>query len=102
MFCGLRRLAHVIRSVLSCLWTGAECVCVCVRACVRVRDTAPDHTSFFLNGKHIYTVWIVPCPLYSALRAIHHTENTNSVNKWPISAAASASIYSVGGGRFEF
>ncbi len=53
---------------------------------------------FHPNVKHIYTVRIDPCPLYSALHAIHPTENTNSVNKWPISAAASVFIYSVGGG----
>jgi len=29
------------------------------------------------NGKHIYTVWIVPYPLCSALSAIHHKENTS-------------------------
>ncbi len=40
----------------------------------------------------------VPCPLYSVFRAIHLPENTNSVKKGPISAAASASIYSVGAG----
>jgi len=30
--------------------------------------------------------------------AIHHVENGKRVNKWPISAAASVSIYNVGGG----
>ncbi len=54
-----------------------------------------------LGWKHIYTVWIVPYPLYSALRAIHCTENTNSGNKWAISTMASASIYSVGGGTLR-
>jgi len=34
------------------------------------------------------------------LCAIHHIENSNCVNKWLISAAASASI-SVGGGMFQ-
>ncbi len=66
--------AHMICSVLSCLWTAADC--------------ATWQTSFD--------------PIESSLTLpesfpILHRENTNSVNKWPISARASASIYSAGG-----
>ncbi len=57
---------------------------------------------FCPNVKHIFTVWIVPYPLYIALRAIHRAENTNTMNKWLISAGASACIYSEGGGSFGF
>ncbi len=77
----LERLSLKVRYVL---WSAPTRVCDPLRAivsldrsrvCVRCGDFC-----FFLNGKHIYTVWIIPCPLYSAIRAIHRTENTNSVN----------------------
>ncbi len=74
---------------------------VCAVQCLAWHSAKPDFF-FPLNIKYIYTVWLVPCPLYSAQRAIHRTENTNSVNKGPISAAASTSIYSVEGRHFEF
>ncbi len=66
--------AHMICSMLSCLWTAADC--------------ATWQTSFD--------------PIESSLTLpesfpIHHRENTNSLNKWLISARASASIYSAGG-----
>ncbi len=57
---------------------------------------------FYPNVKYVYTVWIIPYPLYSAICAIHrteNTENTNPVYKWAISTGALASIYSVERGR---
>ncbi len=86
----------MIRSLLSCLWTGAECVCGAVVS-VTQRETRlllPQWKAYLL---------CLNCSLSSdsALRAIHRTENTNYVNKWPISAAASEFIYSVGGGMLR-
>ncbi len=87
----------MIRPVRSVSGTGAK---VRIRLCTQPRfawhNAKPD--LICPNRKHIYTVWNVLYRLHCALCAIHCTENTNTVNKWPISAAASASIYSVGGG----
>ncbi len=35
---------------------------------------------FYPNVKYVYTVWIIPYPLYSAICAIHRTENTENTN----------------------
>jgi len=58
-------------------------------------DTNVKPDFIHLNEKHIYTVWIIPYPLYSALCAVHYVEISKCVNTWPILAAASASIYNV-------
>jgi len=76
-----------------CLWTIADCV----RAAVVYLK--PDFIR--PNGKHIYTVWIIPYLLYSALHAIQHAENSKCMNKWSISAAASMPIYNVRGGALQ-
>ncbi len=60
------------------------------------RDNTKPHL-ICPNWKHIYTVWIVPCRLYSALcHSLYRKYYT--VNKWAVSAAASASVYSEGAG----
>ncbi len=83
-------LIHFVVCADSCMWStpcyrvsGPE-QNVCAVHWLVWHSTKPDF--FVLNGKHIYTAWIIPCPLYSALRVIHRTECTNSVNNWPISA----------------
>jgi len=46
------------------------------QSCGHSRDSIVKPDFIHPNGKHIYTVWIVPYPLYSALCAIHSVENS--------------------------
>ncbi len=56
-----------------------------------LHGTMRNQTSFAPNGKHIYNE-LFPIPY-----VVHHTEKSNSVNKWLISATTSMSVYSLGG-----
>ncbi len=66
------------------MWSAPTRACEPLRAILSLDRSRAKPDFFHPNVKHIYTVWIVTCTLYSALRAIHCTENTNSVNKWPL------------------
>ncbi len=72
----LCRLADMINSVLSRLWTGAK-VRIRMWCCSGWRDNAkPD--LIWPNRKHIYTIGIIPYHLHCALSAIRCTGNTNT------------------------
>ncbi len=62
---------------------------------ISLHGTMRNQTSFAPNGKHIYNE-LFPIPY-----VVRHTEKSNSVNKWLISATTSMSVYSLGGGTLQ-
>lgn len=64
----------------------------------QISDTEVKADYILLNGQHIYTVWIIPYLLYSALWFIYYVGQNKSVNKWLTWHAASAAFHSKRGG----